>query len=454
MLKSIAFHSGSFSYHRRCLQRGVAVAALLCSFLSGCAALTNPTTDGIPVRRVPPEFLSLPREELMSIPFPLLRQKPVEVYRYDAGDVLGIWIEGILGEANQPPPVHYSEQGNLPPAIGFPIPVDADGKIALPFIEPIKVKGLSQPEVVKAIQKAYLEPKQIIKLETRILVSLIKARVYRVVVVREDSGGLVVGTSGAIGNTKRGSGQVLELPAYQNDVLTALTKTGGLPGLDALNEVIIERGSLKARKDWPAVMPDLRRTGQQQCLAADGMGADGQFVRIPLRLRAGDPIPFTPEEIILHDGDIVYIPARDTEVYYVGGLIPPSQYTLPRDYDIDVVEAISNAKGPLVNGGLNQNNLSGANVNIGIGQSNPSLLTVIRRPPGQRGTQIMIRVDLNVALRDPRERILVQPGDILLLQETPGEAFTRWFTETTRFNFLGTFIRQRDLTGTVNSNLP
>ena len=35
--------------------------------------------------------------------------------------------------------------------------------------------------------------------------------------------------------TLAGTGQIIDLPAYQNDVLTALARTGGLPGTDAKN---------------------------------------------------------------------------------------------------------------------------------------------------------------------------------------------------------------------------
>ena len=34
------------------------------------------------------------------------------------------------------------------------------------------------------------------------------------------------------------------LPADQNDVITALALTGGLPGLDAANEIVIHRGGM------------------------------------------------------------------------------------------------------------------------------------------------------------------------------------------------------------------
>jgi hypothetical protein len=40
----------------------------------GCAALTNPVADGIPVRHVPAEVLGRPRADLRPIPLTLLRQ--------------------------------------------------------------------------------------------------------------------------------------------------------------------------------------------------------------------------------------------------------------------------------------------------------------------------------------------------------------------------------------------
>jgi hypothetical protein len=96
------------------------------------------------------------------------------------------------------------------------------------------------------------------------------------------------------------------------------------------------------------------------------------------------------------------------------------------------------------------NNLSGTlinTVNGGLGAPSPSLVTILRRTPGCG--QIPIRVSLNRALRDPRERILVQPGDTVLLQETTCEAITRYFTTNFRYNFFGTISRQRGLTATT-----
>src|SRR5208282_1258501 len=114
------------------------------------------------------------------------------------------------------------------------------------------------------------------------------------------------------------------------------------------------------------------------------------------------------------------------------GLLPAGEHILPRDYDLDVVKAIARVRGPLINGAYGTNNLSGTLIEPGIGGPSPSLLTVLRRAPD--GSSVNIYVDLNRAMCDARERILVHPGDVLILQEKPSEAMSRYVTQTF-FNF-------------------
>src|SRR5207244_4076953 len=98
---------------------------------------------------------------------------------------------------------------------------------------------------------------------------------------------------------------------------------------------------------------------------------------------------------------------------------------------LDILEAVALVHGPLINGGLNPNNTTRTYVAPhGLGRPSPSLVTVVRKL--STGGQVPIRVDLRKALRDPRERILVQPGDVLILQEKPGEAVARYLTSVFR----------------------
>jgi len=133
----------------------------------GCAALTNPVADGVPVRRLPPEVLGESRESFQSVPLTDLTPRPAGDYRLAAGDVLGVFIEGVLGEQNGQPPVRISEQGNLPPAIGYPIPVRENGTLSLPLIDPISMDGLTLDEAQAKIIQAYLEQRKILKLDEK-----------------------------------------------------------------------------------------------------------------------------------------------------------------------------------------------------------------------------------------------------------------------------------------------
>jgi hypothetical protein len=108
-----------------------------------------------------------------------------------------------------------------------------------------------------------------------------------------------------VGASHKGTATTVELPAYENDVLNALNRSGGLPGTDAKNEVIVQR---KPRRGKPP-----------------------ETIRIPLRLRPGEPVPFRPEDVILNSGDTVIVEARTAEVFYTAGLLGSGQYPLPRD---------------------------------------------------------------------------------------------------------------------------
>ncbi len=136
----------------------------------------------------------------------------------------------------------------------LPVPVRENGTISLPLINPIPVKGRTVADVENMVRNAYTVEKALLKKgRDRIIVTLMKKRTYRVMVVRQESGGTVnqnitIGNQSANGNAtspKYGTGTTVELDAYENDVLHALTATGGLPGLDAKNEIIIMRGAAK-----------------------------------------------------------------------------------------------------------------------------------------------------------------------------------------------------------------
>ena len=439
---------------------GIGLALLLSA--TGCAALTNPVVDGIPVRRLQPEAFGESRAELKPIPLTSLTPPSTETYKLAPGDVLGVFIEGILGERNGQPPVQIREpgQGNLPPGIGYPIPVREDGTVPLPLISPpLTVSGLTVQQAQDKITEAYLgmlkeladrDQKKLLNAGTsRIIVTLFSRRQYHVLVLREDTGGTTTGAGGGFTNgfggggtfvsqTRRTAGFPLDLPAYENDLLNALTRSGGLPGLEAQDEVLIIRGAYR-----PA-------SGVDPLVTTDTSGRE--TIRVPMRLRPGETPAVRPADLILQTGDVVHVRARIGDIFYTGGLLPPHAFPLPPDRDIDIIEAIALVGGPVINGGLAANNLSGQIVQTGLGFPSPSLVTIIRKL--KSGAQIPIIVDLNRAFKDPRERIAIRPGDYIVLQSTPGEALGQYVTSNLRFNLLSYLFHSQYANGTVSYTAP
>ncbi len=414
-------HRSLYSAHGFAL---CAVAAL-CLGLTGCTALVSPI-NALPANRVPDAFLGTARANEIPINLARLRIEKPKEYSLDSGDILAISIESILGQEGEAPPVAFPQPGSdLPPAIGYPFPVTEEGSIILPLIDPIPVRGLTLQQVRESIRKAYMEENDILQ-EDRIIVTLMRKRTVRVIVIRQDSDanqGLGQNFNQQGGGANRvnqrsdqsGRGTVLDLPADEADLMHALAQTGGLPGINAKNEVMIQRGDQRNFAERDQFMLDFYKENYESgdpCHCPPPMPGDPSILRIPLRLPPGQVPSFTQEDIRLNDGDIVFVEARDAEVYYAGGLLRGGEYPLPRDYDLDVLGAIA-----LTGGSIGAPNLGGIGGGNFVNGAPPQQLIVLRKTPCNG--QVAIEVDLHRAINDPSYRILVQPGDTLILRYRP-----------------------------------
>ncbi|MEZ6092791.1 MAG: polysaccharide biosynthesis/export family protein [Pirellulaceae bacterium] len=406
------------------------VLVVISSALTGCTSILSPI-DSIPAERLPPQFLSEPQADKVPIDVSRLRQPKQEFYLLDEGDTLGVFIEGVLGNVEEAPPVQLPEFGSdLPPSIGFPVPVREDGTISLPLVKPISVRGLNIQQVEELVTRVYREgDKPLLQDEGRIIVSLMRKRTYRVFVVRQDntfygSSGQFSAARGTRAVTDRSDessrGFVLQLPAGENDVMNALSQTGGMPGVNAKSEVRILRGDRVQVANRNREIKEFYRTNKPEDFpygVVPTVADEAASIEIPLRHKPGNVPDFRPEDIILRDGDIVYVDSRDTDVYYTGGLLVGGEWPLPRDYDLDVLGAIALSGSSI---GVGRQNSGGF---VGGLQGVPaSELIILRRLPGSQ--QIAIRVDINKAINNPRARLLVKAGDTLILRYKPQEEMT------------------------------
>lgn len=426
---------------QRKVRFAVLAAIVMSSMLTGCTSLLSPI-ETIPASRVPIQFLAEPQTTKTNIDPSRLRQLKPRNYILDSGDVLGVFVEGVLGGVDEAPPVQVPDpESDLPPGIGYPVPVREDGSMSLPLVDPIPVKGLTIQQAEQLITRAYFQGDQPIVKQGRVIVTLLRERTYRVFVVRSDNtlfaNAAFRAQTGRIGrgvsdrSDFSGRGFVLNLPAYKNDLLNALTQTGGIPGVNAKSEIRILRGDRLEIAERDNQVREFYRTNSPDQFpygVIPTVPDESKAVKIQTRLRPGEVPNFRTEDIILRDGDIVYVDSRETEVYYTGGLLGGGEFLLPRDFDLDVLGAVSLA-GTTV--GVNGSGVGGA-LGGSVRGVPPTELIVLRRLPANR--QIAIRVDLNDAINDPQSRLLVAPGDTLILRYKPQEELAN-FALGTFFTF-------------------
>lgn len=409
---------------------------------TGCVSFTH---HAIPAYRLPQQFEAPSRCNLSPINFAMLGQNQPPEYILGSGDIIGVAIQGIVPpKAEEVAPIiqgqmainreYYPSNGSIhAPAIGLPLTVDSRGDLALPLIRPVPVGGLTLHVAAELIRKAYIDKQLVKEGNDRVNLTIIKARVHRVLVLREDasleSANFIAKTQTVL--HKRGSGTVVDLPVYESDVLHALIASGGLPGVDAYNEIwVLRKAGLN-----PEVVEQLQHSsdrGQSPAEIIDNTPTHLRAIRVPLKLCPGEPIPFSPQDVVLHDGDLVYIEPRRDEYFYTGGLLPGGQITIPRDEDLDVLEAIALANGSVGGPG----GASSAVFRAGAGPGfivPPRRALILRKTPD--GGQLPIRVDLARAMRNPAERIGIMPGDFIMLYYTPGEMVSNVALNLFNFNY-------------------
>jgi len=407
--------------HKIGLRRSGTAALVVSCIAMVLGGMGCKTVTGVPVSRLPQELLDGQlKDDFLDINMLRLRQDPPLFYALGPGDVLGLHVPDVFsidGKDAVMPPVHFPEDANLPPAVGSPVVVREDGTVLLPYILPVYVEGMSLVEATDAVQKAYTESNnQIAKSDAQVNLTMIRRRTVRVLVIREEGGGLE-------GVTKRGTGHIVDLPAYENDVLHALSETGGMPGLDAENQVYIYRGMIEDGVNYDLMLGNLcLENCQDPCFCNEAPLPDPpNLTRIPLRYHPNRLPTFTHEDILLADGDILIIRSRDRETFYSAGLLGGGEHPLPRDRDLDVIGAIAIAGGPIGSigtglGGVGSNQGGGGRGMGRGGYFQPSEVIVVRELPC--GNQMAIEVDLNRAIADGSERLLIKPGDVILLRYT------------------------------------
>lgn len=402
-----------------CVLRSIMATLLLLA--AGCHSITG-TCNSVPASRIDPHLFGTVKEGRVPIMLSALGQERPAAYRVGAGDTLAIYVFGVLPPSVDETPVlsqyqtlnqrYYPPSGTIvAPSTGLPMTVGTDGTLEMPLIGRLPVDGLTVEEITDKIKEAYRATDVIVAGRERVSVAMITQRVERVVVLRQDAPNpaAAITSPSVVEQIHRGSGEVIDLPAYENDVLHALASTGGLPGTDGVREIWVMRNC--ALDGNVGITPEKLDQMVKGC--APGV------IRIPLYAYPGEPLPFSPKDVVLKAGDVVYVPRRQ-EYFYTGGLLGGAKIPLPQDEDPDIIQAITLATGSV--GGP----LGGSGTNLIAGSPGwivkPTRAVVIRKMPD--GSQLAIRVDLARAMEDKKERIKILPDDLVMLHFKPGQGAT------------------------------
>jgi polysaccharide export outer membrane protein len=338
-------------------------------------------------RTLPPEYMAHPAVDVQSLDLLPLAQTQATSNMVQVGDVLSVAV--ISGAVDE-----RSEERWL-------LRVAPEGTLNVPLVGTVPVAGLDLLDVEQAIGQACVQrgvfrrPAVSVTMDTR--------RTNRVTVM------------GAVEKP-----DTYDLPTTSSDLLSALVAAGGLA--ERADRIVEIQPALP-----PGAAVDLGGLGAnvpgqpRASFASYSPYAGASVRRVPISVdlvtassgkdRRGYP---------LEDGSVVTVRSKPTEYIHVIGLVlRPDQFELPANKELRMLDAIALANGPSV--------------------PLANKVYVVRRPPGAPES-IVIKSSIRSAKRDARANVLLAPGDVVSVEETPG-TFT--FVLLRQFFHLGVGVSGR-----------
>jgi polysaccharide export outer membrane protein len=256
-----------------------------------------------------------------------------------------------------------------------PVRVMDNGVADVPLIGPVTVGGLEIEAAERAIAAAAVN--RGIFQRPAVTVAMRKQRSNRVTVV---------------GAVKQPG--VYSLPRGSSSLLAALVAAGGLAE-DSGSEVEIRASMPNPPPPGPANLPQ------------------------PITVNLASPAGLSDRLHGVNDGDVVTVSKRAPKPVYVIGLVTkPGEYKMPVNQNLQVLDALALA-----------------------GDRSMQLadkVIVIRRLP-DRPEPVRIEVSVSEAKANGKANLVLSPGDIVSVEDTPVTMVTRAFMQIVRFSVGGGF---------------
>lgn len=336
-------------------------AVWLCAFLvcQGCAS------GAMLARDLPRDWHAVAASNAQTVDLSKLASATIPQDLIAQGDVIAVDLRVGLKKDDNP---------------NFTTRVQENGEIDLPFIGSIPIVGMSMQDAEQAIRTSAI--RRDVYRDPKVTVSMVRPRVNRITVI------------GAV--NKPGT---IELRPGNSDLLQAITAAGNLA----------EEAGTIVEVRHPGFQPGTAPQGGSPAIAAGGadgvISASGEMAPVALtgaKTLKVDLASIGSEGVgipTLTDGTVIWVDKQDPLPLTVVGLVAtPGQFEFPVGQDLSVLDAISLSRG--------------------INNPVANKIYVIRKRPGV-AEPLLIEVSYSRAKRNGRENILLQPGDVVSVEQTP-----------------------------------
>ncbi len=259
--------------------------------------------------------------------------------------------------------------------------IGEDGALNVPLVGPVFVAGSSVGEAERRLAKASIE--RGVYVAPNVSLVIIQRRSHRITV------------AGAV----RKPGTYF-LPTRSSTVLAAIVAAEGLSE-DAGTIIEVRRGTHEDA--WGNLgVPETSPVSYGSSPSA----------QITIDLTRG---PLSPHDVWLDDGATVVVRPKEKDFVYVTGLVrKPDRYELPPDRDVRLLDALAMAGGRTL--------------------EVADKVRVIRQTNGQ-GDSVVIRASVRQAARQHQANLVLAPGDVVVVEETPLTFIVGTIQNFVRFGF-------------------
>ncbi len=349
-------------------RRAIGLLALMLTTLVGCQGANHYYAEhSMFGNRLPNELRVASRANTKTIDLSRLASGTGGSDRIGIGDLLEVQIAAGLSEDDQ------SKMSAR---------VQNDGTITLPEIGIIEVGGLEPQGAESLIRTEAIRTQNFIN--PTVAVSVVDKRMNRV---------RVIGAVKAPGT--------YELSPNASDVVSAIAAAQGLAD-DAGPHVEVRNPAVSSRTERPAIAGDPNKPYTNVSSPADtsdsSSGAmESYSIDLISAAKAGDG------QYLVQDGGVIMVEQSDPAPVYVQGLVKAAgKYEFPIGQDLRLLDAISLASGM-------SNQLA-------------NKIYIVRQQPGAR-EPIVIEAKYRDAKRSADSNIMLQPGDVVSVEQTPGTVF-------------------------------